>query len=184
MRQGTGTQLVDKGKYDPKYIFPKQKADDPPAERIARLVIQPADAGPSTQKRWGEPLEFALPAAGSSIQDLPAIPAGQPALPGSAAVTAPQTASPPAVQRQIAKPQNVPAQPPAAAPVSVGAASNEVQRIWEEHSELSGTASGGAANAAQEGQDAIDLDKLAKEIYPIVKQLLEIEAERTSRNFR
>lgn len=184
VRQGTGTQLVDKGKYDPKYIFPKQKADDPPAERIARLVIQPADAGPSTQKRWGEPLEFALPAAGSSIQDLPAIPAGQPALPGSAAVTAPQTASPPAVQRQIAKPQNVPAQPPAAAPVSVGAASNEVQRIWEEHSELSATASGGAANAAQEGQDAIDLDKLAKEIYPIVKQLLEIEAERTSRNFR
>ena len=54
-----------------------------------------------------------------------------------------------------------------------------------EHAEPQGGSAGDAGNAQPETDNTkIDLDELAQEIYPIVKQLLEFEAERLSGKFK
>ncbi len=67
-------------------------------------------------------------------------------------------------------------------PKVAAASSNVVQRLWEEHSE-SGSGSGGGSSAPRDdsgGASLFDLDKLAEEVFPIVKRLIEIESERSS----
>jgi hypothetical protein len=62
------------------------------------------------------------------------------------------------------------------------AAPNTIQRLWEEHS-APASASGRAASAgtpAQSPETALDLDRLAEEVLPLVKRLIEIESERSS----
>jgi len=184
-RQAAEPQLVDKNKYAPNQFFPRQTGEDRPAERRARQVIQPEDTGGDTQRRWSQPLELTLPAAASGIQDPPALQEGPPNLQSGAVVSTPQTVAPPAVQKQTPKPQTRPAQPLAAAPVQSAAAPNVIQRLWPEHAEPQGGSAGDAGNAQPETDNTkIDLDELAQEIYPIVKQLLEFEAERLSGKFK
>jgi len=60
-----------------------------------------------------------------------------------------------------------------------------VQRMWEEHRELDTKSShygktGSQSNAEDTALEKIDLDKLAEEIFPLVKKLLDIETERFS----
>jgi len=61
-------------------------------------------------------------------------------------------------------------------------AQNTIQRLWEEHSPLEPSQTGGGAQASETGQPAgPDLAQMAEEILPMVKRLLEIEAERSGR---
>lgn len=66
---------------------------------------------------------------------------------------------------------------PGAAP----GAGNVVQRLWEEHKEgMSGTRSGASRGEGKSDQGGaqVDLDKLAEEVFPLVKRLIAIESGR------
>ncbi|PKN93782.1 MAG: hypothetical protein CVU44_08175 [Chloroflexi bacterium HGW-Chloroflexi-6] len=85
------------------------------------------------------------------------------------------------VSHQLPKNQVQPEARPT--PTVAAASSNVVQRLWEEHSD-SGSGSGGGSGAPAQGGsgggDALDLDKIAEQVLPIVKRLIEIESERSS----
>lgn len=81
--------------------------------------------------------------------------------------------APPATQSQ--------AKPPIPAPQA--STRNIVQRMWEEHSppaSASGRGSGATNQEDSQGEPALDLDKLAEDVFPIVKRLIEIESERSA----
>jgi hypothetical protein len=58
-----------------------------------------------------------------------------------------------------------------------------VQRRWEEHSDPQSGSSSGSDRAQEAEQQPVDLDRLANDIFPLVKRLLEIELERSSGSF-
>ncbi len=60
---------------------------------------------------------------------------------------------------------------------------NTIQRIWSEHSESQGgqPSQGSEANENTSGQS--DMEGLAHKVFPLIKQLLEIELERTGSRF-
>jgi hypothetical protein len=64
-------------------------------------------------------------------------------------------------------------------------ASNVVQRLWEEHKELRGRRVGSQSSSQQSDrseaeQSVFDLEALAEDVFPYVKRILEIEANRSS----
>jgi hypothetical protein len=138
-----------------------------------------------------------------SRQEAPAPPQASPAIEMPVArlsERAPAFAQPGGAQvlsaiQQSASPQALP-QPTALAepsqqqraevarPATRSAAGNVVQRLWDEHSPpssaTSSPSSGTSGDQDSDGQPDFDLDKLAEDVFPIVKRLIEIESERSS----
>jgi hypothetical protein len=91
-----------------------------------------------------------------------------------------QSAPQPTALAEAAQQQRV----EAALPATRSTAGNVVQRLWDEHSPPSSASSNPSSGTSGDqdsgGQPALDLDKLAEDVFPIVKRLIEIESERSS----
>jgi hypothetical protein len=104
-------------------------------------------------------------------------------LPQPAPAVTSQPATPPQQSLEIE-----PAPPPASLPETTPApikttAKNVVQRLWDEHSppaSASGQGSNAASDESSQTGSGLDLDKIAEEVLPIVKRLIEIESERSA----
>jgi hypothetical protein len=97
--------------------------------------------------------------------------------------------SPEKVQRKAPVDDKPPAMLPSfeEKPVSIGEnnAANVVQRKWEEHSDIESQGVASSSEGAEEGDSGIqDLATLAEDVFPYVKRILEIEANRSSGSFR
>jgi hypothetical protein len=173
----------------PRLIRPELRAKQASAPR-ERLDLPPAPPAPPTtpaRQPGLPPAPTASPAIEMPVArpqelrpDSPIFtPGGAQSLTASSREAAqPPLLQPPAVS-QPDQPQRVETRSPTASP----AAGNVVQRLWEEHNE-SGSGSGGGSSAPEQGGsdggDALDLDKIAEQVFPIVKRLIEIESERSS----
>lgn len=60
---------------------------------------------------------------------------------------------------------------------------NTIQRIWSEHSESHGGQPSQGSDANEQNSGQSDMEGLAHKVFPLVKQLLEIELERTGSRF-
>lgn len=145
----------------------------PPQRGIRAATAAPVDmpvaraplAQPPSSVSASSPVSAApaLPAALASFLPSPPVSSTPPP-----PVTLPERAPEPA---QLLKP-----------PAVTQGAGNVVQRVWEEHQEGTGGSRGGASrgNGSESGQNdqSLDLDKLAEDVFPLVKRLIDIESER------
>lgn len=79
--------------------------------------------------------------------------------------------------------QNKPSPAQEPHPAVAASPSNVIQRLWEEHTggQSQGGDSGGSAESSSPGEQigGLDLEILAEEVYPYVKRIIEIEANRS-----
>lgn len=149
----------------PVFVRSRQAATQPPA-RLSEQPFQQSDLASFVAPPLQAPVEMPVARRTESVAPLP--------------VKSPVVEQA-VVSHQLPKNQITPEARPA--PTVAAASSNVVQRLWEEHSD-SGSGSGGGSSAPGQGGsgggDALDLDKIAEEVFPIVKRLIEIESERSS----
>lgn len=152
----------------------------PVPDRVQSLPPQPlvrsaADGGSPAPRVGGDTT--------SSVQKMEMPVARTVEKPAPLARVVPPASLPPAAPlppAQNNQPQSSAAPP---APAIASAASNVVQRLWEGHSppaSQSGGSTGSASESGAESGAGLDLDKLAEQVFPIVKRLIEIESERSS----
>jgi hypothetical protein len=100
---------------------------------------------------------------------------------------APGVTSQPAATQKLPAAETIPPLPaslPETTPAPIKTtAKNVVQRLWDEHSppaSASGHGSNAASDESSQTGSGLDLDKIAEEVLPIVKRLIEIESERSA----
>ncbi|MFO7583564.1 MAG: hypothetical protein R6W69_02455 [Anaerolineales bacterium] len=105
-------------------------------------------------------------------------------LPQPAPAMISQSTPPPLQQPPAAETAQQPTSLPEIAPAPVKTVrQNVVQRLWDEHSppaSASGKGSNAGSGESSQAGSALDLDKIAEEVLPIVKRLIEIESERSA----
>jgi hypothetical protein len=106
-------------------------------------------------------------------------------LPQPALAMTSQSATPPQ-QSPVFEPAPPPASLPETTPAPIKTtAKNVVQRLWDDHSppasaQGQGSRSNTASDESSQTGSGLDLDKIAEEVLPIVKRLIEIESERSA----
>jgi hypothetical protein len=146
-----------------------------PEMPVAASPARPASRAESSLQPASAPAAFASATMEMPVVRMPELAPPAPAVP----IQLPTMREPVQPVRQ----PDIPTRPEASKPLVVSAATNTVQRLWDEHSPPA-SAPGGGSNASNRessaGESALDLDQLAEDVLPIVKRLIEIESERSS----
>jgi hypothetical protein len=107
------------------------------------------------------------------------------AKPQAAQVSTPATSKILEQPEQAVAPDRPPVEQISQSAPEVAHTSNVVQRMWEEHQGLdSQSSSEGSDQSTDEPGSQQDLEVLAENVFPYIKRILEIEANRSSRNLR
>jgi hypothetical protein len=171
------------------FVQPEMLKPSLPLIQRALETLRPETKPASPQAGENLPVSRTHPFSSSQPQGalpstLETIPMPVAHLPQPAPAMISQPAPPPLQQPPAAETAQQPTSLPEIAPAPVKTVrQNVVQRLWDKHSppaSTSGKGSNAGSGESSQAGSALDLDKIAEEVLPIVKRLIEIESERSA----